>query len=54
MTKEDAKIVIEDLTYCVSVLVDIVATKIVTDEEMERLKYVKKSIVSCNKILSHD
>ena len=54
MTKEDAKILIDDLSNCVSILVVILATKSVTDEEKARLKYVTKSVDTCNKILEND
>ena len=47
--------VIEDISRCTRILLEIVIAKksTLTDEEIERLRYVNKTMASCNKLFQN-
>ena len=42
---------LEDISTCMQILFDIVKVKDLTDEEVDKMKYVNKLLVSANKFL---
>ena len=42
---------LEDISTCMQILFDIVKVKDLTDEEVDKMKYVNKLLISANKFL---